>query len=180
VTARARADAVDPAPDVRAAARAAFRQFVWPVTALTYEDGGRVSGMTISSVTSLSLDPPAVVLCIDRHARTHERVAVGAVLGLSVMALGQVDLAELLSSRGADKSLQSERVFRPFAEGVPVLVGAAAAFAIQVHRMTPAFSHSVVVGTIRAVHLPSPMVAPLGYHDGSYVAIARIVPVGPE
>ncbi len=157
---------------MRAAARTAFRQFVWPVTALTYDDGESVRGMTVSSVTSLSLDPPAVVLCVDRAARTHGRLAVGAVLGLSLLSPLQVDIAELLSSRGSDKSLPADRVVRPFGDGVPVIVESSAAFAITLERLMPAFSHTVVVATVRDVRLPAQRTVPMGYHDGMYVRIA--------
>ena len=165
------ADSRTPSSGLRAEARRAFRRFSWPVTILTFEDGATVRGATISSVTSLSLDPPSLVLCVNRSSRTHQAVRVGQRFGLSLLGFGQRKIAERLSEPGADKVLADDELSWIGIPASPVLVGAATAFGITLRQVTPAFSHSVLVATIDASHVPDEATPPMAYLEGEYVSM---------
>jgi flavin reductase (DIM6/NTAB) family NADH-FMN oxidoreductase RutF len=162
---------------LRVAAREAFRRFIWPVTVLTYADANGVRGVTISSVTSLSLDPPSVVFCINRKSRTHEVLAIGATMSLSVLSAADAGTAERLSEGGGPKIVAPDELEldQQGATGSLALRGAAAAFDIAIVNLVPAFSHSVVIAVIERSIVPVTPTTPLGYHDGDFVSEVRRV-----
>ncbi len=156
-------------PDVRAVARTAFRRVVWPVAVLSSEGDDGVLGMTVSSVTSVSLDPPSVVICVNRQTRTHDRLRVGAWLGLSMLSAAQSPLAARLAVPGGDKHLVEEELHRPLDWQVPVVRDAVSGFAVEVAQLVDAFSHIVVIGLVREADLPDEEREPLAYLDGRFV-----------
>ena len=58
------------------------------VTVVTTRDGGEDFGLTVSAFTSLSLDPPMVLVSIDRKSKSHQHLVEGAPIGISVLAAG--------------------------------------------------------------------------------------------
>ena len=63
------------------------------VTVVTTRDGGEDFGLTVSAFTSLSLDPPMVLVSIDRKSKSHQHLVEGAPIGISVLAAGHTDVA---------------------------------------------------------------------------------------
>lgn len=155
--------------DVRAVARAAFRHVVWPVAVLSSEADDGVLGMTVSSVTSVSLDPASVVVCVNRLTRTHERLHVDAWLGLSMLSASQAPLATRLAVPGGDKHLLEDELHRPFSAPAAIVRGATSGFAVEVVQLVDAYSHTIVVGMIAEAYLPDDEREPLAYLDGRFV-----------
>ena len=68
------------------------------VTVVTTRDGGEDFGLTVSAFTSLSLDPPMVLVSIDRKSKSHQHLVEGAPIGISVLAAGHTDVAVQFAS----------------------------------------------------------------------------------
>ncbi|MDQ4084685.1 MAG: flavin reductase family protein [Actinomycetota bacterium] len=86
-----------PEPDVF---RAAMSHFASGVTVVTTVQGGIDHAMTASAFTSVSLDPPLVLVCVDKSARFHQAVALSRSWGASILTGSQQPLARRLATRG--------------------------------------------------------------------------------
>jgi flavin reductase (DIM6/NTAB) family NADH-FMN oxidoreductase RutF len=119
----------------------------WPsgVTVVTARAGERIHGMTVSAFSSVSLDPPLVLICADKASETHHVIADGGVFAVNVLAVGQ----ESLSNRFASK--KDEVV---------------AAIDCRVVAAHDAGDHVIYVGRVEGVETRD--VEPLVFHAGLY------------
>lgn len=129
--------------------RAAMASLAAPVTVVTcYDDAGSPRGLTASAVSSLSLDPPLLLVCLDRGSRTHD-VLTGAG-AFTVHLLGPEDQA--LAKKFAGPT--GERF-----DGVPLAAGPASRHAPQLadsalrltcarHDLIEAGDHTILVGRV--------------------------------
>ena len=83
--------------------RALMRQFPAGVTIVTFDDDGTLGGLTVSSFCSLSLEPPLVLVCIDRGVASHDAIARAGKFGVSVCAADQGGLAWDFANPEKDK-----------------------------------------------------------------------------
>jgi flavin reductase (DIM6/NTAB) family NADH-FMN oxidoreductase RutF len=107
--------------------RLTMRQWATGVTVVTSVAGADRSGMTVSSFTSVSLEPPTVLVCLNKNTHTHALVAKSGVYAISLLAANQ----EALSNRfaGFEPDLEDRFDGVPIATaetGAPLLVGALA------------------------------------------------------
>jgi flavin reductase (DIM6/NTAB) family NADH-FMN oxidoreductase RutF len=152
----------------------AFRRVVgrFPtgVTVVTTALGGEQHAMTCSSFTSVSLDPVLVLFGVERVARFHDAVLRTGTWAVSVLAQGQVALSQQFAVRG--RPLEDQFVGVPFSvgpeTGAAVLHGAIAALECRTVSTVPAGDHTVVLGEVLALDVPSPEAEPLLYVEGRY------------
>lgn len=131
------------------------------ITARTAE--GVTLGMTATSVTSLSLDPPLLLVCVDHDAELHEPIRHAEWFGVQFLAAGQHDLAVRFSTRGRH-ALADLEALTP--AGFPRLPGVLAVVDCRQVGLTPGGDHSIVVGRLEwAETRPG---EPLLYFDGRY------------
>jgi flavin reductase (DIM6/NTAB) family NADH-FMN oxidoreductase RutF len=122
-----------------------------PVTVATTVDAtGRAWGLTASSFTSLSLEPPLVLLCIDKSAGTHEAFTSAAHFLVNVLADDQSEVARRFAARGTDRFRGSAMTSSEL--GLPGLPDAAARLACSVHDVLDGGDHTILVGRVRHTH----------------------------
>ena len=80
--------------------RSAMRQLTGGVSVVTAGRGRDISGMTVTSVSSLSVDPPALIVSINREASSWPLVKRYGFFGVSRLNADQVDLAERFTGKG--------------------------------------------------------------------------------
>jgi flavin reductase (DIM6/NTAB) family NADH-FMN oxidoreductase RutF len=161
VTARAGVDA--------ARFRTLLGRFATGVTILTTRDAaGQPRGMTASAVTSASLDPPLVLVCVDQRAELHPLLNDGRPFVLNVLAADQ----EWLSRRF---SLEGDRfaglVVHDSAAGLPVLDGVAAHIECEWHGRFPTGDHTTFVGLVTGG--VSSERRPLVHYRGGYGSVTE-------
>ncbi len=137
-----------PAPLTKADFRRALGQFATGVTVLTLESGpGKVHGMTANSVTSVSLEPLLVLVCIDQKARALPLVQEKGRFGISVLKEEQVAWSEYFA--GTEEDEEEERRLRiryRWAEsGVPLLEDALMQLVCHVVATQVAGDHTIFV-----------------------------------
>jgi flavin reductase (DIM6/NTAB) family NADH-FMN oxidoreductase RutF len=152
--------------------RNAMRQLTGGVSVITAGRGRDISGMTVTSVSSLSVDPPALIASINREASSWPLVKRYGFFGVNILTSDQIDIAERFAGKGglkgADRFAGARWTTR--ASGVPLLVGALAAIDCEVEDIVERHSHAIVIGRVLDVAV-SARTAALAYWQGRYVAI---------
>ncbi|AGL16722.1 flavin reductase family protein [Actinoplanes sp. N902-109] len=130
--------------------RHTFAAFATGVTVLTV-GGPRPHGMTANSFTSVSLEPPLVLVCVDRRAVMHQRVLDAGAFAVSVLAAGQHAVARhFADSRRPLGLAEFDGVaWEPGpATGAPLIGGAPAVFECALRDTYDGGDHSIVLGEL--------------------------------
>lgn len=146
--------------------RRALGSFLTGVTIVTtVGPDGEPRGFTANSFTSVSLDPPLILVCIAKHAHGHPVFAFSKSFAVNVLSESQKAASGVFASKAADKFAAVE--WRPGSTGSPVIDGSVAAFDCDLDQMVDAGDHSILIGRVRDFsHNAS---QPLGYCRGAYV-----------
>jgi flavin reductase (DIM6/NTAB) family NADH-FMN oxidoreductase RutF len=152
--------------------RGAMRRLAGGVSVITAGRGADISGMTVTSVSSLSVDPPALIVSINREASSWPLLKRYGFFGVNMLTSDQLDIAERFTGKGglkgADRFTGAHWTMR--ASGVPLLVDALAAIDCEVEDIVERHSHALVIGRVLDVTV-SARTAALAYWQGRYVAI---------
>jgi flavin reductase (DIM6/NTAB) family NADH-FMN oxidoreductase RutF len=150
--------------------REAFRRWATTVVVVTYrEDDGRPAGMTATSMSSLSAEPPSLLVCINRETRAHPMISRRGTFGIDMLSVSQRPIATHCSARGRDKILRDNWLGPdPRPDAPPRLAQSLAHLECRMDRSYEAFSHTIMVGVIEAVWINPLKAAPLLYHGGLY------------
>jgi flavin reductase (DIM6/NTAB) family NADH-FMN oxidoreductase RutF len=152
--------------------RNAMRQLTGGVSVITAGKGRDISGMTVTSVSSLSVDPPSLIVSLNREASSWPLVKRYGFFGVNILTSDQIDIAERFTGKGglkgADRFAGAPWAAR--ASGVPLLADALAAIDCEVEDVVERHSHAIVIGRVLDVAV-SARTAALAYWQGRYVAI---------
>lgn len=165
--------------------RGAMRHLVGAVSVITAGRGSDITGMTVTSVSSLSLDPPTLIVSVNRASSTWPVLKRYGVFGINILTSDQIDIAERFSGKNGLKGRERFAVGEWIArgEGAPLLVGTTAAIDCEVEEVIERHSHAIVIGRVRDLLL-SQHESALAYWHGKYIAIdhdedvARLAAVG--
>ena len=152
--------------------RRAMRRLTGGVSVITAGRGRDISGMTVTSVSSLSVDPPALIVGINREASSWPLVKRYGFFGVNILASDQLDIAERFTGKGGLKGAArfAGADWTTRTSGVPLLVGALAAIDCEVEDVVERHSHAIVIGRVLDVAV-SARTATLAYWQGRYVTI---------
>lgn len=149
--------------------RAAMRHVAATVYTVTTGRVGQRHGILATAVSSLSFDPPSLLVCVNRSASLHEPLACAETFCVNVLGLGNRDVAEVFSrNRGEDRFTTGE-----WSEvlGVPVLDSAQSSFVCRTVHRHEFGTHTVFIGELlEARHRAD--AAPLTYYDQHYIDIS--------
>lgn len=161
----ARAPVPEPVTVSRREMRAAMGRYVSGVAVVTtLAAGGRPAGMTVNSLTSVSLEPPVLLVCLTESARSTAAVRASGRFAVSVLAADQEPIAARFAARGADHFAGLAPVYEGHA--VPVVPGALAHLECSVAGAMRVGDHEVIFGDVlRACHRDG---VPLAFHSGRF------------
>ncbi len=146
--------------------RRALGNFATGVTVVTAADAsGRKVGVTANSFNSVSLDPPLVLVCIEKSVKTHEAIRAAGRFGVSILASTQADVSGKFASKAEDKF--SGVGIRRGENGLPLIDGAICTLECRVHEQFPGGDHSIFVGEVLDAQTASDG-APLVYYRSAY------------
>jgi len=127
-----------------------------------------VCGLTVNAFTSVSLEPPLVLVCVDRSANTHGCIEACGMFSVNVLSRGQGDVAVRFAQRRDDKF--EGIAWREGVEGLPLLDGASAWVQCRVDRSFDGGDHTIFLAhVLEASNSEEP---PLVFHLGSYTGVA--------
>ena len=137
-----------------AAFRLAMRELASGVALVTAGRGAQRTGCTATSLCSLSLDPPSLIVCIARTSSTLAALRASRAFGVNILAAAQEDLADRFAGRsgvhGAARFAGAE--WTTLVTGAPLLRAALAYIDCAVEEVLERHTHAILIGRVAAVH----------------------------
>ena len=140
------------------------RQFVTGVTVVSTMDGDRARGLAVNAYCSISLDPPLVMVCIQRTSSTWPALFRATHLGVNVLGRDQRDVVSVFSSKDPDKFARID--WRPGPHGSPLIAGSAAMLEAEIQERFQAKTHTIFLCRVR--HAEVDEGAPMVYKAGRF------------
>ena len=149
--------------------RSALGSFATGVTVITTGGEQHAYGMTANAFSSVSLDPPLVLVCAKSGAEGSEHIERNACFAVNVLGAEQEPLSRYFSSKDRPRGHDAFRDV-PHLVGVsgsPILKGVTSYMDCRLHETHTAGDHEIFIGEVLALEV-SPEVEPLLFHGGGY------------
>jgi flavin reductase (DIM6/NTAB) family NADH-FMN oxidoreductase RutF len=159
--------AIDPARGIDRAFRAAMRRIAATVTIVTAHDGERHHGMTATAVTSLSMQPPSLLVCINRKTFLHDIMLKAETFCVNVLHQDHAELSAAFSGALPAEARFGIGAWARTEAGLSYLTDAQAALFCRKAQVVPFGSHTVFIGEVTDVEIRE-FVAPLVYQNAAY------------
>jgi flavin reductase (DIM6/NTAB) family NADH-FMN oxidoreductase RutF len=145
--------------------RRVMGHFATGVTIITTRDvDGKPYGLTANALCSVSLDPPLLLVCVDKRAESHPAFGRSGLFAVNVLGLGHEDLSRRFAVSGGDKFVDVDH--RSGVSGLPLLDGALATIECRVVSVHEAGDHTIFIGEVE--HLQGGGGDPLLFFRGKY------------
>ena len=146
--------------------RDALGCFATGVTVVTCLDGdGAPVGLTVNSFTSVSLDPPLLLVCIDRKAASAAALASASHFAVNVLQTGQQPASIRFSTRHEDRFGPND--WSAGELGAPVLKASLSVFECEAHAVHEGGDHHILLGKVIKATFDAAL-DPLLYFRGRY------------
>jgi len=149
--------------------RGALGVFATGVTVVTTRGEQHPYGMTANAFSSVSLDPPLILVCVMANSEGGALIRENGVFAVNILAAHQEPLSRYFASKDRPRGRDafSDVAHRTAVSGSPVLDGAAGYLDCSLHAGHEAGDHTIFIGEVLALEF-SPDVAPLLFHAGGY------------
>jgi flavin reductase (DIM6/NTAB) family NADH-FMN oxidoreductase RutF len=158
--------------DLSAGLKAGMRRLAASVCIITLKDKrGVPHAMTATAVTSLSDNPPALLVCVNKNATAYQALSDGRPFCVNVLNQSQAELSAHCASKAeADRFTKGQ--WKNHQDSLPYLADAEAIFFCSNEQVVEYGSHIIAIGKLTEVVTAESSVAPLLYVDGKYAAIS--------
>jgi flavin reductase (DIM6/NTAB) family NADH-FMN oxidoreductase RutF len=157
-------------PFDRSELRRVMSHFATGVTVVTTHDGqGRCYGLTANAVCSVSLDPPLILVCVDKRAESHPAFELSQAFVVNILGEGQEELSRRFAVSGGEKFVGL--ACRNGGTGAPILDGALAYVECRVVAAHDAGDHTIYIGEVESAETGDGH--PLLFFRGSYRQLHR-------
>lgn len=149
--------------------REAMRRWTSGICIVAAEVANARRGMTVSSFTSVSMDPPLILVVLNGGSDTAQWIERAGLFGVSILAAEQKEMAVTFAEADAERRRFEVGVWRRGRLGVPLLQGSLATLEVRVVQTVTAGTHRIVVGHVEEVgelRLGTPLV----YFDRAYAS----------
>ena len=149
--------------------------FATGVTVVTTLEGERPHGITVNALSSVSLEPPLVMVALDRGRRITPLVRAHGRFAVSILGEGQQALSDCFAGAPVvpDREAFCGAAWTPGSGGLPLLDGAIATLECTVSGVVPAGDHDLFVARVDAAAADRPSAMPLLYFRRRYLRIER-------
>ncbi len=153
--------------------RTAMRRVGSTVSIVSTHNGAERHGTTATSVTSISMEPPSILVCFNRSSRLHDFLSKKDRFCVNVLHTDNLEIARIFSS----PTLGSERFnsgdWRTDAEGTPYLANAQANLFCRKEKEVSYGSHTLFIGRVMEARTRGD-ISPLLYRDGRYAGCTSL------
>ncbi len=145
------------------------RQFVTGVTVVTAMDEEVPRGLAVNAFSSISLDPPTVMVCVQRTSSTHDCLFRARHLAINILSTDQLDVVTRFAAKSDDKFAGLD--WAPGPHGSPLLARSSAQMEVEIRERLQASTHTVFI--CRVVHAACIDRDPMVYSAGRFSTAAR-------
>ncbi|MDR5835505.1 flavin reductase family protein [Caballeronia sp. LZ034LL] len=149
--------------------RQAMRRLAGGVALVSTVHEGVRHGMTVTAVTSLTMDPPALVVSVNRHASAFDALLRSGTFCVNLLTQQHADLAVAFSRKPDGDARFANGAWRMNDHNLPSLDGSIASITCRVHDTVEFGTHAILIGAVEHLEIESqqPM-APLIYLSGQF------------
>jgi flavin reductase (DIM6/NTAB) family NADH-FMN oxidoreductase RutF len=163
---------IESEPITDAALRKIRGLFASGVTAVTTVHEDRLRGIAVSAFSSVSLDPPLVLICIAKEASSQEMIAASGVFAVNILSDDQEFLADRFAARAPIVNDRFEGVpYHVAVTGAPILEESIAWYDCRVEAAHDGGDHTIFVGRVVALGLGELARQPLVYYANRYARL---------
>lgn len=127
--------------------RLAMRRYIYSVSILSNKDSrGNTNAITVSSVTSISMDPPSLLVCINKNSRIHQSLAIGSKFCINLLNKNQEALSNICSDDEKYNQRFNDKNWN--LNNVPFLENAQSNIFCVIEKVTSFHTHSIVIGLV--------------------------------
>ena len=146
--------------------RLAMRRYIYSVSIMSNKDNAdNPNAITVSSVTSISMDPPSLLICINKSSRIHNSIGLESKFCINLLNNKQEDLSNICSDEDMyDQRFKDENWNL---DGIPFLKNAQANIFCKVDKLTSYHTHTIVIGLVEDANYADE-ISTLTYVDGEY------------
>ena len=146
--------------------RLAMRRYIYSVSIMSNkDDNGNLNAITVSSVTSISMDPPSILICINKSSRIHNTLQVGSKFCINLLNKQQIELSNICSDEDSYEKRFSDEHWN--VKGIPFLSNAQANIFCKVDKLTSYHTHTIIIGLGEDADYAEE-ISTLTYVDGEY------------
>jgi flavin reductase (DIM6/NTAB) family NADH-FMN oxidoreductase RutF len=150
------------------------RQFVSGVTVVTAMDGEKPRGLAVNAFSSVSLDPPTVMVAVQRTSSTHDCLFRATHLAINILSTEQLDVVKIFATKSDDKFAGLDWAPGPF--GSPLFARSSAQMEVEIRDRLQASTHTLFV--CRVLHATVSDRHPMVYSGGSFFDGGALTPLG--
>lgn len=152
--------------------RSAIGRFATGVTVITSAAGGLLHGMTANAISSVSLDPVMLLVCVDKTTNMHRVLSEGGIFAVHVLAEDQEEVSRIFARKGEpEPGRLREQEFRIGKSGAPLLERCLAYFDCRVADVLEGGDHSIFLGEVIDQGVVDEEARPLIFYRGGYHAL---------
>jgi flavin reductase (DIM6/NTAB) family NADH-FMN oxidoreductase RutF len=150
------------------------RQFVSGVTVVTAKDEQKPRGLAVNAFSSVSLDPPTVMVAVQRTSSTHDCLFRATHLAINILSTDQLDVVKTFATKSDDKFAGLDWTPGPF--GSPLIARSSAQMEVEIRERLQASTHTLFV--CRVLHATVSDRHPMVYSAGKFFDGAALTPLG--
>lgn len=162
-----------PAEEIGLRFRALMRRYPATVTVVTGQHDGVDHGMTVTAVTSVSMSPPSLLICLNNRTYLHEMLTHQPMFAVNVLAHGQSDLSDAFSGKLSPQDRFGRHQWIRHQSGVLTLIDAHATVVCRRVGAMPYGTHTLFIGQV-ADAMVQCETQPLLYEDARYCSVQSI------
>ncbi len=143
-------------------------RFATGVTVVTTAVDGWLHGMTANAITSVSLDPLLLLVCVDKTAHTHDHLIQAGAFAVNILSEEQQDVSQIFAASSEPEEGRLQGVaYQIGGNGAPIIDGCIAHIECEASEHTDAGDHTIFIGSVlsAAVNREAP---PLLFYRGKY------------
>ena len=146
--------------------RLAMRRYIYSVSIMSNKDNADIpNAITVSSVTSISMEPPSLLICINKSSRIHNSIELESKFCINLLNNKQEDLSNICSDEDMyDQRFKDENWNL---DNIPFLKNAQANIFCKVDKLTSYHTHTIVIGLVEDANYADE-ISTLTYVDGEY------------
>jgi len=146
--------------------RLAMRRYIYSVSIMSNKDkANNPNAITVSSVTSISMDPPSLLICINKSSRIHDTIVLGSKFCINLLNSNQENLSNICSDEDMYDQRFKDKNWN--LDDIPFLQNAQANIFCKVDKLTSYHTHTIVVGLVEDANYADE-ISTLTYVNGEY------------